>query len=200
MPSQNSVNCGRCYNAFGYDPNGRLAAIAATLYGPTYTPGYDVKQFVGKPEPPRFGPPSPFQLRSLPGLSDGSWKPTRPPGAPSVIAADEDNATFSDFLDPPTKFTPRHFDGLSVEKRQREFREGDDGYETEEVDEEEMARAWKRRRVFPERCRPRAAESMDRPEARRVRGTLVDQAMGESRTFVFRPLPRRLRQPRHISI
>ncbi|KAG6909310.1 hypothetical protein DXG01_001109 [Tephrocybe rancida] len=138
------------YNAFGYDPNGRMASIAANLYGPDYAPDYDIKQFVGKPEPPKFGPPASFQKRSLPHLTDGTWSPTPAPGAPKRSLLAGSGFEFSDYLDPPALFVPSLYDALHPTQRKRDYKEmtEDDGYETEVVDEEEMRRAWKSRRAI----------------------------------------------------
>lgn len=64
----------RCsdYNAFGRDPEGLIAYIAALLWGRDYVPAYPVQQFVGAIEPPKYGPPAPYQIDCLPP----GWKPT----------------------------------------------------------------------------------------------------------------------------
>ena len=54
------------FNAFGYDPEGFLAHLAAHTYGRHWVPSYNVQQFVGRPEPPRYGAPAPFQFACLP--------------------------------------------------------------------------------------------------------------------------------------
>jgi hypothetical protein len=59
---------GADYNAFGYDPEGRLAAVAAYFYGPAWKPvhGYGIPSpahlALG---PPRYGPPARWQFPSL---------------------------------------------------------------------------------------------------------------------------------------
>ncbi|KAF8059027.1 hypothetical protein FPV67DRAFT_1454678 [Lyophyllum atratum] len=50
-----ALDRGANYNAFGRDPYGRIAYLAAWMWGPEYVPGYDVQQFVGVPEPPPLG-------------------------------------------------------------------------------------------------------------------------------------------------
>jgi hypothetical protein len=60
---------GTDYNAFGYDPEGRLAAVAAYFYGPAWKPvhGYGIPSATGLAlEPPWYGPPAQWQLPSLP--------------------------------------------------------------------------------------------------------------------------------------
>lgn len=58
------------YNAFGYDPKGCLAAIAAYFYGPAWKPvdGPDIPTPIQRHtiRPPRYGPPAPWQIPSLP--------------------------------------------------------------------------------------------------------------------------------------
>ncbi|KAG6915128.1 hypothetical protein DXG01_013117 [Tephrocybe rancida] len=132
-----------------YDPDSRLAAIAAIMYGLGYVPGYDMKQFVGAPAPPRFGPPAPFQHRSLPSLSDGSWKPTHPPRAPLIMEDNTDKASFSDFVNPLKKFNLRLYDALLLQYKEKCHKLEGDGYDTEEVDKEELMREWKGRRFDP---------------------------------------------------
>ncbi|PPR00339.1 hypothetical protein CVT24_004360 [Panaeolus cyanescens] len=55
------------FNAFGYDPRGRIANAAALLFGENWRPDPDVPRYQG-PEvaAPRFGPPAPYQLPYLP--------------------------------------------------------------------------------------------------------------------------------------
>lgn len=64
----------RCsnYNAFGRDPEGLVAYAAALLWGRDYVPTYNVQQFIGVVEPPKYGPPAPYQVACLPL----GWKPT----------------------------------------------------------------------------------------------------------------------------
>ncbi|KAG6905994.1 hypothetical protein DXG01_016436 [Tephrocybe rancida] len=162
------VHRGRQYNTFGFDPNGHLAAIAATLYGPTYTAGHDVKHFVGKPEPPDYGPPAPFQLRELPCLSDGMWKPTCPPRAPAIPYQEKEHGEdhFRMYIDPPVVFVPSHFDALYRKERQRESEDAVDGYETEEVDEAELTKKWRQRRLafLPRICQVEAVGPQPQPQ------------------------------------
>jgi hypothetical protein len=58
------------YNAFGYDPEGRLAAVAAYFYGPAWKPahGEDIPTPIQHHtiRPPRYGPPAKWQITSLP--------------------------------------------------------------------------------------------------------------------------------------
>ena len=161
---------GADYNAFGRDPDGRLAYLAAWFWGPDYAPDYTVQQFVGLLEPPRYGPPAPYQIASLPP----GWKPTPSPyairyGAPPASDPDFD-------LRPPRRFNRRRLDALRhierftkpgklsvptnvfqshgmqiVSKRRRRMiaEEAEAGYETDIVDEEEEERKWRKHRDFP---------------------------------------------------
>jgi len=58
------------YNAFGYDPEGRLAAVAAYFFGPAWkppcSPGIPTPSQRHIILPPRYGPPAPWQIPSLP--------------------------------------------------------------------------------------------------------------------------------------
>lgn len=93
------------YNAFGRDPDGRLAFLAAFFWGPDYVPDHTIQQFVGPPEPPRFGPPAKYQIPCLPP----GWKPRPlPKFYGSNLAHHSD-----DELDPPTGvFDPTIFAAL----------------------------------------------------------------------------------------
>lgn len=93
------------YNAFGRDPDGRLAFLAAFFWGPDYVPDHTIQQFVGPPEPPRFGPPAKYQIPCLPP----GWKPRPlPKFYGSNLAHHSD-----DELDPPTGvFDPKIFAAL----------------------------------------------------------------------------------------
>jgi len=65
---------GADYNAFGYDPEGRIAAVAAYFYGPAWQPVHSQPVHShGIPwptgciiGPPRYGPPVLWQIPSLP--------------------------------------------------------------------------------------------------------------------------------------
>jgi len=65
---------GADYNAFGYDPEGRIAAVAAYFYGPAWQPVHSQPVHShGIPwptgciiGPPRYGPPVPWQIPLLP--------------------------------------------------------------------------------------------------------------------------------------
>lgn len=106
LPKRKSrpLDRGANYNAFGRDPNGRLAFLSAFFFGPDYVPAYTPQQFAGPPEPPRFGPPAPYQIVCLPP----GWKP-RP--LPSFYGAGE--ALGPPYLDPPSGgFDPKIFAAL----------------------------------------------------------------------------------------
>jgi hypothetical protein len=88
---------GADYNAFGYDPYGLVAHLAAHAYGPNWRPSHTVQQFMGQPEAPRYGPPAPYQLPYLPP----GFMPNPPPlfyGLPAPP-----------FLRPPKRFNPNIF-------------------------------------------------------------------------------------------
>lgn len=115
LPRRRPRDRGADYNAFGRDPDGRLAFLAAFFWGPDYVPQYTVQQFVGPPEPPRFGPPAPYQRAYLPN----GWEPRAPPAFYGL-----DLAYHSEFLDPPAGyFNPQIFAALQhiarFESRQR---------------------------------------------------------------------------------
>lgn len=106
---------GADYNAFGRDPNGWLAFLAAFFWGPGFVPWYTVQQFVGRPEPPRFGPPAPYQRNHLPQ----GWEPRVPPNFYGV-----DLANCSEYLDPPSGiFDPQIFAALQHVARFRSRRQ-----------------------------------------------------------------------------
>lgn len=96
----------RCanYNALGRDPDGRLTYLAALFWGRSFVPQCSTQQFVGPPEPPRFGPPAPYQVACLPP----GWKPQDPP---DFYGAGDAFGPL--FLDPPTGiFDPNIFAAL----------------------------------------------------------------------------------------
>lgn len=85
------------YNAFGYDPNGRYAYLSSLFFGPHFVPASPPQVFVGRLEPPRFGPPAAYQIPCLPP----GFQPRAPPylygGIPPMPP----------YLDPPEVFKPR---------------------------------------------------------------------------------------------
>lgn len=96
---------GADYNAFGYDPEGVLAHLASHLYGPSWRPRYNVRQFVGTRAAPRYGPPAPYQEAYLPA----NFRPRTPPlyyGRPSPP-----------FIRPPIRFNRNHFAALQFSDR-----------------------------------------------------------------------------------
>lgn len=104
-PRQRPLDTSADYNAFGRDPDGRLAFLAAFFWGRDYIPTFTIQQFAGPPEPPRFGPPARYQMACLPP----GWKPRAPPKFYGLDLANhsEDN------LDPPTGiFDPKIFAAL----------------------------------------------------------------------------------------
>jgi hypothetical protein len=71
-------NNGADYNAFGYDPDGRFANLAAYFFGPAWVPtNHDhLPSFQGiTAAPPRYGPPAPQQVGWLPAV----FVPRSPP-------------------------------------------------------------------------------------------------------------------------
>ena len=58
----------RDYNAFGYDPRGRVASISGLLFGENWRPDQeDIPCYHGaEVAPPRYGPPADYQLPYLP--------------------------------------------------------------------------------------------------------------------------------------
>jgi hypothetical protein len=54
MPRDTCTN----YNAFGHDPDGWIAHLAAWFFGPKWIPPFPAQIFAGPPEPPRYGPPA----------------------------------------------------------------------------------------------------------------------------------------------
>lgn len=116
-PRRRPRDRGADYNAFGRDPDGRLAFLAALFWGPAYVPEHTVQQFGGPPEPPRFGPPAPYQRACLPQ----GWVPRAPPNFYGM-----DFATQSEYLDPPVgEFDPRIFAALQHISRFELRRQGE---------------------------------------------------------------------------
>jgi hypothetical protein len=66
MLKHNLKDHGSNYNAFGYDPDGWVAYLAALFYGPDWVPQITPKQFGGPPAPPCFSPPAQYQKGCLP--------------------------------------------------------------------------------------------------------------------------------------
>ncbi|KAF8056932.1 hypothetical protein FPV67DRAFT_1451746 [Lyophyllum atratum] len=143
---------GANYNAFGRDPDGRMAYLAACLWGSDYVPPHTVQQFVGAPEPPRYGPPAPYQRCHLPP----GWTPTLSPyavryGVPAASDPDLDGPG-------PPRFHPSSLEALRhvkrfkkrVSKKDRRILEeqAERGWETDIEDFSEDDRT-KKRRGFP---------------------------------------------------
>jgi len=89
------------YNAFGYDPDGRIAWVSATLFGPDWIPPYPLQQFVGLLEPPRYGPPARYQRSCLPE----GFTPNPPPDFYGYQPSPP-------YIDPPTPWDPSLFDAI----------------------------------------------------------------------------------------
>ncbi|RDB27586.1 hypothetical protein Hypma_003885 [Hypsizygus marmoreus] len=134
---------GANYNAFGRDPNGRLAFLASFFYGPEYVPKITIQQFGGPAEPPRYGPPARYQLHCLPV----GFQPQRPPNFldPDNLDAEDNNLLDLDpdespYLDPPAVFYPSMFAALQHVPRFQQFMpepESDIETDIDEEDDEE---------------------------------------------------------------
>jgi hypothetical protein len=98
-------DCCANYNAFGYDPDGRVAWLSALLFGPDWIPPFPSQQFVGLPEPPRYGPPAYYQRGCLPN----GFIPNLPPDY-------FDCPSTPPYLDPPSPWNPSLFDAIRFTK------------------------------------------------------------------------------------
>ena len=90
---------GADYNAFGYDPQGHVASLAAYFYGPAWVP----EDYSHLPsfaniliQPPRYGAPAPQQLHTLPldfvmCLPPCYFGPPNPPYLPGPNTFSRDN-------------------------------------------------------------------------------------------------------------
>lgn len=99
MPLRRMRGRDRCanYNAFGHDPNGLYAYLASIFFGPDFIPATPPQVFVGRLEPPRFGPPATYQLPCLPP----GFEPRAPPYSYGGIPP------MPPFIDPPENFDPK---------------------------------------------------------------------------------------------
>ena len=109
-PAPRPKDHGSNYNAFGYDPDGRVAYLVALFYD--WVPQVTPKQFGGPPAPPRFGPPAPYQRGCLPP----GFKPRMnrdyqkmEVGFEAVKRAGTDAGEDTDYLDSPEEFDPHIF-------------------------------------------------------------------------------------------
>ncbi|RDB23628.1 hypothetical protein Hypma_009521 [Hypsizygus marmoreus] len=116
MPRDRCAN----YNAFGRDPNGRVAYLASFFYGPDYVPAITLQQFGGPPEPPRYGPPARYQLACLPP----GFQPRRPPNF--LDPEDPDGVPEPPYLDGPEVFDPRLFAAFEHVKRWKRYMPNDE--------------------------------------------------------------------------
>ncbi|KAG6810628.1 hypothetical protein H0H92_011062 [Tricholoma furcatifolium] len=108
---QRRCHVGADYNAFGFDPYGRIAYIAAELYGSDYVPSNTVRRFIGDVQPPRYGPPAPYQRHVLPP----GWTPKPSPYC-SMWGTPPPND--HDFHGPfPEKFNPHIVQALLLSSR-----------------------------------------------------------------------------------
>lgn len=106
------TDVGADYNAFGRDPDGRLAYLAAIFYGPLWVPRFTPQQFAGPPAPPRYGPPAQYQLQSLPeGFTPNI--PLHFPNARYVFTSIDTDS----YLDPPAIFDHTVFNALKYASR-----------------------------------------------------------------------------------
>jgi hypothetical protein len=113
---------GSNYNAFGYDPDGRVAYLTALFYGPDWVPQITLKQFGGLPAPPRFGPPAPYQKHCLPpGFRPRMHRDYHKMAA--AFAANEEAKAAgveTDYLDHPDEFDPHIFDAFKFGRKMAE--------------------------------------------------------------------------------
>ncbi|KAG6904702.1 hypothetical protein DXG01_007815, partial [Tephrocybe rancida] len=103
--------CGADYNAFGFDPRGVFAFLAAEAYGSDYVPDYNVMRFRGGVEPPRYGPPAPYQQRVLPR----GWIMTPSPFLALYGKLSTRDPDLHDSI--PKKFNRKRFECLSTGRR-----------------------------------------------------------------------------------
>ena len=110
-------NDGADYNAFGYDPDGRLANLAAYFFGPAWVPTNNdhLPSFQGVVgAPPRYGPPAPQQAGWLPA----AFGPRSPPfyfGVPNAP-----------YVPDPVKFDRDNFAALAQRQRRHRVSAGPD--------------------------------------------------------------------------
>ncbi|RDB14830.1 hypothetical protein Hypma_016574 [Hypsizygus marmoreus] len=109
---------GEYYNAFGRDPNGRLAFLASFFFGPAYVPAITLQQFAGPPEPPRYGPPARYQLSCLPA----GFQPRRPPNF--LDPEDTNSIPELPYLEPPEVFDRNLFAAFQHVSRFQQFMPG----------------------------------------------------------------------------
>ena len=112
-PVRQPKDHGSNYNAFGHDPDGKIAYLAALFYGPGWVPRVTPKQFEGPPALPRFGPPALYQESCLPPR----FKPRMHRNYYKMEAAFEEAKKVapgeeSEFLSPPKEFDPHVFDAF----------------------------------------------------------------------------------------
>jgi hypothetical protein len=119
MPSARPITdtCAN-YNAFGRDPNGLIAYLAGICFGPRWVPPYTVQQFVGRLEPPRYGPPAPYQIPCLPE----GFIPRSPPNILGMTAEELNNE--DSWIDPPSPFDPLMFEALRPVKSSKRTKKG----------------------------------------------------------------------------
>jgi hypothetical protein len=111
--ARKSVDHGSNYNAFGRDPDGRVAYLAALFYGPDWVPRVTPKQFGGPPAPPCFGPPVQYQTACLPpGFKPKMHSDYYKMSAAFAKAEKAAPGEESEFLDHPEEFDPHIFDAF----------------------------------------------------------------------------------------
>lgn len=98
---------GADYNAFGRDPQGRIAYLCALFFGPNYIPLVPASQFGGRVVPPRYGPPAHYQRACLPQDFVVQSPPNYDADLPDLARMDS-----SWFLEPPKIFDPSAFNAV----------------------------------------------------------------------------------------
>jgi hypothetical protein len=115
QPRDDGVN----YNAFSFDPDGRITYLVALFYGPDWLPQATPKQFGGLPAPPCFGPSAHYQMGCLPP----GFKPRlshdyiKMEAAFAVMKEADTGGKYSDYLEEPEDFDPDVFDAFKFGKR-----------------------------------------------------------------------------------
>jgi hypothetical protein len=110
---------GANYNAFGFDPDGRIAYLVALFYGPDWLPQAMPKQFGGPPAPPHFGPSAHYQMGCLPP----GFKPRlnhdyiKMEAVFAVIKQADTGGEYLDYLEEPEDFDPDVFDAFKFSKK-----------------------------------------------------------------------------------
>ncbi|KAL1712320.1 hypothetical protein EV715DRAFT_267981 [Schizophyllum commune] len=77
-PNTRGAAAGSDYNAFGFDPTGRVASTCGLMFGSAWRPDPNsIPRSSSHPAPPRFGPPADYQAPYLPR----DFQPQAPPNS-----------------------------------------------------------------------------------------------------------------------